>query len=52
MGEGSCTWQRKLNLNKDLLMSAQAIYKGDLPLWILPILNCALILINLRNVWQ
>ena len=28
MGESNCTWQRKLNLNKDLLIATQAIYKG------------------------
>ena len=28
MGESNCAFNRKLNLNKDLLMATQAIYKG------------------------
>lgn len=28
MAENSCTINRKLNLNKDLLIATQAIYKG------------------------
>ena len=28
MGESNCSWNRQLNLSKDLLISAQSIYKG------------------------
>jgi NADH dehydrogenase [ubiquinone] 1 alpha subcomplex assembly factor 5 len=28
MGESNCSYNRKLNLNTDLLMATQAIYKG------------------------
>lgn len=30
MGESNCAWNRKFNLSKDLLMSAQTIYKGKM----------------------
>lgn len=30
MGESNCAWNRKLNLNKEMLMSAQSIYKGKI----------------------
>lgn len=30
MGESNCSWNRKFNLNKELLMAAQSIYKGFL----------------------
>lgn len=28
MGESNCAWNRKFNLNKDLLLATQSIYKG------------------------
>jgi len=30
MGESNCNFNRKLNLNTDLLIAAQSIYQGDL----------------------
>ena len=29
MGESNCSWNRKFNLNTDLLISTQSIYQGN-----------------------